>query len=176
MNPMPSRISMTLSAIALAVGLAALWLSLRPEQVYVIDNKALFEGFELTHAYESKLKQIEAQQVQHLDSLDRHIRSVEQQLESEPENATLQAERQNLIRHYQSQSSRFRQHLGEARDRFDQNIWSQIGPLMERFARAKGYAFLVGKARTDDLYHYPAGREVTAEALEYLNNNYSNEE
>lgn len=169
-------IGIILSIAALVVAATSLWMAQQPDHIYVVNNRALFEGFEVTKTYEAKLQQIEQSQVATLDSLDRGIRALQSRYEADKTNSELEVSLQRSIQQYQQLSSRFRQNTAQARDQFDQNIWEQIEPLMKRFAIEKNYPYLLGKGRTDDLYHYPESREVTSEALEFLNNNYGSNE
>jgi outer membrane protein len=140
--------------IGLALGFGLTWLKQGDQTVYV-ENQRVFEAFAGKRDLEEKLQKFKRQNNDRLDSLQKI--SVTNSISSywiQQEGERIAFEEQQLIQKYNAE------------------IWQEINRLITIFGRENNYQFIFGASGNGSLMYASEGRDVTEEAIKFINARY----
>jgi outer membrane protein len=136
------------------------------KHAYILTQK-MFEEYNGTKEYRNKLKSMEFQQKNLLDSLSLVIKLMEGKVpEKSPE---LLAKKTQYNKVYE-QVYTYQQ---EEIERYNDQLWKQINQYVEEYGKANGYAFIYGANGTGNLMYADTTYNITPEVIRFINEKYA---
>lgn len=148
-----------LVVICIALGLAtgfSLALLYQDDKTVYVENQRIFEAFAGKRELEDKLLKFRKQSKELLDSLKKisQTNSISNDwIQKESERITF--EEQQLVQKYNAE------------------IWKEINRLVSMFGSENDYQFVFGASGNGSLMYASEGRNVTEEAIKFINAKYS---
>jgi|GEM_PF-1199271 len=141
--------------LGLAIGFGLAWLYQGDKTVYV-ENQRVFEAFAGKRELEEKLLKFRKQSKELLDSLQKtsQTNSISNDW-IQKESERIAFEEQQLVQKYNAE------------------IWKEINRLVAMFGSENDYQFVFGASGNGSLMYASEGRNVTEEAIKFINAKYS---
>lgn len=129
--------------------------------IYVVDNQKMFEAFRMTKEAKIKGEQLLKAQKIKIDSLNVQL-ALEQ-------NELLKSQLYNQIISQKEEMQYFNENYTQEET---SKIWKRIEGYMVDFAKLNGYDLIIGSQGTGDVWYTTPKKDVTEEALNYINKKY----
>jgi outer membrane protein len=165
-------ITLLLSAMMTAAGIAIYHIAFRPRTAYV-DSGILFRDFSMKQQLEQEYKTLENERNAILDSLELSLRRMGNELSGPSSGNRELAYRFELgKKHYQDKQEEFAQQNEAMSHRYDEQIWTRINQYVEEYGDRYRYTYIYGLTGDGSIMYAQKGNDITAEVLKYINDSY----
>lgn len=140
-------------------------------KIAYMNSSQVYEAFQMKSELESKLKTVQVQRKNQLDSLMVPLKILASQLETKKQEKT-QKDFLLLKENFLRKQSEFDQDNQNLVKQYNDQIWNRINQYVKDYGKEHGYDYILGANGTGTIMYADEAKDITKEIIEFENVHY----